>query len=493
MGVGLLLLAALVLFPGFSLFGLHYIKGDSVPVASYVNLAGETNNQSAEWAETETVLIRTDSWDVEVRPATVQDEHFAPNSISAIWYRQYNGFVVGDIQEPTFSGAQFEQVNGTNCLVYEVLEPGGGLLTKVNTQLIILYDASTFGNRNLIIQTNSGDVIIGNDVDSQLTQNFSANEISVTSGSGNVYLGNVSVTGELRVSKESGDFTSQVDLPVNVYIGISSGLGTINLTNVGTGAGQTGLILQTINNANISFDDIRGDLVFEGQAGLITGGRVEGALSVNGGDLDINLDEVVGNVDCDLSDGTLDITTVRGNVTSKTTGGGRVYIDSILGTANIETSGGEILLLDTRSDVTCVSGSGKITVTGSSNTAQYTINSRSGECTLNNIYGSVYFETLDEGNARINIEYQDLSGENYIKTQTGAINITVRNDDSFYFKGWNTANNVSIRLSGCETTAYDNTETTEFPNGAFIYRANSQSTDTLEIRSVSGSITATGV
>ena len=497
-GVGLILLAALVLFPGFSLFGLHYISGDGQAVGNYITLNSEDeNNQIDEWNNVETVLIRTNSWDVTIRPAiTNNDDYYEdmymPNTITALWYREYNGFVVGDVQEPTFEGGKFQEINGTNCLVYEVLEPGGGLLSRINTQLIILYDESLFGDRNIVVETNSGDVMIGNDVDGDYKQGFTSGDINITNGSGDVVIGDVKISGELHISKNSGDVTSQIDLPTNVYIGISSGLGTINLKNVGSSAGQTGLILQTINNANITFNEVRGDLVFEGDAGLINGESVSGLLSVNGGDCDININEVSDDINCTLRDGTLDITTARGDVTVNTTGSGRVYIDSVLGVANIQTTSGEISLPDTKDDVTCVTTSGKITVNGSNNNAHYTINSRSGECTLNNICGSVYFTALDEGNARINIEYRDLTGENYIRTQTGAVNITVLNTDSFFFKGWETSNNVNIRLSGYEITERTNANTA-FANGLSINEANSSSADTLEIRSVSGSITATGV
>ena len=497
-GVALLLLAALVLFPGFSLFGLHYISGDGKTVGHYINLDSTAEeNYVQEWNNTNTVSIITTDWDIEVRPVDKNSENnYMVDTITALFTHRYNGFVYGDVNEPSLKTPRFvEQTDGSYTLVYEVAEPGGGWLSKTDTKLVILFDPEDFVGKNLDIQTRSGIVKIGNNLRYEQTDDssnskkvsvdFTSGDISVSDESGAVTIGDVNVNGEVRVDKNSGDFTSQVNLNENVFIDISGGFGKISLKNVGTSAGETGLILQEIHNSNITFDTVKGDLSFIGSGGLIRGENVEGTLSVDGGNCDVILTKVDGIINWNSTDGSLELKAASSNVLANCSGSGQINIESILGNANISTNSGAINLPDTKANVTAKSNGGAITINGSNNTATYDVSSRSGRVTLSNVCGNVIFNATDNGNASLDVSYISLQGENVLNSQTGEIKVTVGSKMPFFLEGWSTNNSVNIDISACRSNASKSADT-EFANGVAINGGSVS--NSLLITSISGSI-----
>ena len=501
-GLGLILLAGLVIFPGFSLFGLHYVSGDTQKVGDYINLGQATESSPSyaeQWGRTSTVSINTLSWDIELCPVTeANDNYYLPYSITALWSREYNGFVVGEVAEPEFTGGEFmENGDGTLTLYYEVREPDGGWISKVNTELLILFNASDFEGKDIVINTRSGTVKIGdrlryetdeNDQQTKVSTSFTSGDIDITNLSGNITICDVNVGGDVNIDKDSGDFVSQVDLNNNVFIDIDKGFGTVTLQDVGTRVGYTGLIFREINNSNITFGQVRGDLSFDGTGGLIRGESVDGLLSVRGGNCDVILEEVAGMIDWTSTDGSLELGTASGEVTARCTGSGHINIDVALGNLNIETNNGAIALPETRGNVTLDTNNGNIDVTGTQVSAVYTITSRGGRTTLNNIYGTVNFTAKENGNASIDLHYVELRGENVINTQTGNITVTVGSGMPFYLNNWSTNNSVDIEVSGCHSEN-SKMENTEYAGGTAV-SAGSQS-DSLTLISISGQISLT--
>ncbi len=501
-GVGLILLAALVIFPGFSLFGLHYVSGDTQKVGDYINLGEASDNfpsQINEWNKTTTISINTLSWDIELCPVTkANDNYYLADSITALWTREYNGFVVGEVAEPEFTGGEFiENSDGTLTLYYEVREPDGGWISKVNTELLILFNPDDFAGKDIVINTRSGNVKLGDslryetregDTKEKVSTSFTSGDLNITNLTGSITICDVDVSGEVTVDKDSGDFVTQVDLTNNVFVDIDKGFGTITLQDVGTRVGYTGLILEQINNANITFGRVKGDLSLRGTGGLIRGETVDGIMSIRGGNCDVILEEVAGRIDWESTDGSLDLGSAGGDVVAKCTGSGRITIDTVAGDVGIETNGGAITLAETRGDVILDTNNGEINVTGTQTIASYTVTSRGGKTTLDNIHGTVNFTAKENGNASLALNYVELVGENTINTQTGDINIKVGSKTSFYLSNWSTNNSVNIDVSGCRSSN-SKMENTEYAGGVAINTGNID--DNLTLVSISGRISLT--
>lgn len=497
LGLGLILMGALVLFPNFSLFGLHYIKGSGDPNGTYIELnTSKEGNLAEEWKAASGVIIKTTNWDINVHPVTEATKNFyALNTITARWSHKYNGFVVGENWEPKFEGGKFAPVgtDGKVYLIYEVTEPDGGWVSKVDTALEIIYEPAMFSNKDLIIETKSGAVTIGNNAEQEDRKGFEIKNLDITSVSGDVKVRDVVVKGDVNISKSSGDFTTQVDFTNNVNVNIDNGFGTVKLKNVGSTTKSTSLVLNKIKNSNIMFENNYGDLVFEGTGGLVRGKSVEGILSVNGGNCDFDITTVKGNVTFASTDGTLKLAEAQKPVLAQISGSGQVDITKAVSTVDIKTKRGSVKIDEVLSDAKVETDSGKITLKGTSATTKYTVSSVNGEVLLDNIYGTVNFNALSKGKATITVNYKKLVGENIIKTQTGAINInapiaTAANiNDLKFLLSWETVNKVDIKLQGGVTS------TEQKGTNVSVNSATDTSTNKLNLISVSGKINAQSI
>lgn len=490
----LLLLGALVLFPGFSIFGLHYIKGAGDPVGNYIELgATAENSKLAEWESASGILIKTVNWDISVAPVTKATENYhLADTLTARWHHEYNGFVFGDVQEPSFSGGTFANVDGKSYLVYEVSEPSGGWLSKVNAKLEILYDAEILEGKDIIIETETGKVQLGNSTSLENRVGFEIEDLTINSAHGEVQIRDVAVNGDVVVSKKTGDLYSYIDLPNNVKIEITDSFGTVDLENVGTAGTSSSLVFEKMGNSNIKVDDVYGDLIFAGNGGLVRANSVSGILSVNGGKCDFDIANVKGDITFESTDGQLKVAEAKGAVNATITGSGGVNIAKSLDVVNVNTKNGAVMLGEACDDVIVKTDGGSINVTGSTDVNTYDISSINGEAVLNNIYGTVKFNALSKGNAKVKVNYCKIVGENIINTQTGVIEVympvaTSQNINDLKFKlTWETVNDVDIALQGGVSTA-EKKGTNVSVNSA------TDNANTLTLKSVSGKITAKSV
>lgn len=493
----LILMGALVLFPGFNLFGLHYIKGSGQTSGTYIELnAEEEGNKLVQWNNASGVIIKTNGWDISVHPVTeASKNNYAPKTITSLWSHKYNGFVVGDVQEPSFAGGYFAQVgsDGKTYLIYEVKEPSGGWLSKVDTKLEIIYEPEMFDGKELKIETNSGSVVIGNSLELETRVGFEIGDLDITSASGDVTIRDVTINGEVNVDKNSGDFISQVDLTNNVNININGGFGSIDLKNVGSTDKSTSLVLNKISNSNIVFQNVYGDLVFEGTGGLVRGASVSGILSVNAGNCDFDISSVDGVVTFASTDGSLKLAEAKKSVIAQISGSGQVNLAKTYETVNISTKRGAVNLGEVCKDVKVITDGGKISIVGTSATTNYDVSSVNGEVLLDNIYGTVKFNTLSKGKSFVTINYKKLVGDNTINTQTGAINVNVpiatasNINDLRFLLSWETANDVDIKLQGGVSSTERKGENVS------VNSASSTSTNLLKLMSVSGKIYAKSI
>ncbi len=484
-GIAVVLVAfgALVLFPGFSLFGLHYITGDS----KVVGLEYDLKTNSEEWQTVDTVWIKTNAWDIEVHPKTAQEDNiYLEDCLNVRWSHLYNGFVYGEVQEPSLSEPTVVTVGNDNRLLFEVKEPDGGWLSKTDTLIKLYYDANDFAGKNLLIETKSGQVTVGNDID------FTVGDLTINSDNGFVKVNQISLNGDATISKYSGDIDVNVDLPTNVMIDVSSGYGKINLQNVGTST--TALVLgfnEKIKNSNIQIGNVYGALDIKADGGLLRGGNVDGTFSANVSSCDVYLGNVGKNVTFNSVDGLLELNKTSGKVTVNSTGNGRVKIAESASDIDITTRSGEIAVGSANGNVTAVSQYGNINISGANNQITYNVKNRDGNTVLDKVKGSVVFGITNQGRGSVTINYANtnatdindgLFGENIVSTETGAVNITVNTNERFYFKKWSTNNNVNIELSALHSTDKVN-ETGGGVNGASATDSNN-----LTVTSVTGAI-----
>ncbi len=476
--VVVIMCAALVLFPGFSIFGLHYISGDNKPIGKEYNLV----DNSAEWETVSTIWVKTNTWNIDIHPVTSgESEIFVNNCINARWTRLYNGFVFGEVKEPTFEGAKIVTVDGETRLLFEVAEPDGGWLSKNNTKLTILYDNNVFANKNLLIETNTGVIELGNDI------NFATQKLTINSEKGAVTINKITAQNDLEIAKSTGDITVNCDINQNVKIDINSGYGRINMQNAG--AIDKAVVLgfdKPLNNVNVQFGDVTGDLEIKANGGLVRGGNVSGSLNVDVKSCDIYLENINGVSNYLGVDGIFKASKLNGVFDANITGNGRVELGETNGKSTIKTNNGEIKIESAKADVDATSQGGNINITGANNKINLYIKNRNGNTVLDKIKGTVNFAITDKGRGAVTVNYANevgaIVGENVITTETGTIAINLNSADKFFYKKWSTNNKVNIELSGCRSTDKENT------TGSPVNGAESTDTNNLTTTSVAGAI-----
>ena len=490
-----LLMGAMVIFPGFSLFGIHYVSGDSRSMGYYYDVTAtdaDGVNNVEQWAAVDKVLIVTDSWDISLRAVTENDTPYNEVGIETIVRRNYRGFATNDVSTAEFSGYTFEERSDGYYMIMTMTEPTG-FISKTNASVSVLLNSSLLADKDLIIQTNGGKVTLGNKVE-EGSVTTSIENLEINSSGGEVDLRDVTISNMLTVNKKSGNLYVTKDLNCGVELNIASGYGRAEFLNIGTESSSKDLIIQNLYNSTILFDTIYGNFSLDGSGGYVVGDCVQGAVLVNAQTCDVRITDVNGVIDFTNRDGSLTVKNANSNVfTTITNGDGSVNITNLLAESNIATDSGAVNIEQVNSNISVKSNSGRIQLTNAEGRQiNYVIEATDSEVILNDVNGSVNFNTLNRGRASIKVTYQALIGSNNFVTQSGAIDITfIPANYAFLLQGWSTANSVSFKLSNFEEyTINNNLDREDYANGIAIggYNPATDGEKTLTLISNTGAI-----
>lgn len=453
LAVFVILLGAMVLFPSFSLFGIHFVNGDNKIVYSYYDVQDATN--SAEWASVDTLSITTDSWDVYIYSVNSTKHNYTNNGIDARLSRNYSGFANNTVSEATLTSYEFETKSGVNYLSLSTVEPSGWF-SKFDCALYIYLGSDTLQNKKLLVTSNTGDVVIGESIsNNSTTLNF--DNIEVVTNGGKNYVNDVQVKDTLKINKGSGDIYINQNMMCDVQLAVKSGLGKIAVNKIGSETVKKSLVIDDLYNCGVTLNDIYGDLVVKANTGIITGKTVTGTVVFDGENCSLNLTEVGNSIFFNSKDGSLNVNTAN-IVVSDITGSGNIKIKDLKGKSVLSLASGLLNVENVYTDVTAGSIDGSITLNNEKNsTVNFVIESTNGVVSVTNVNGSVHFNTNNNGRATYSGSFNKLIGENVIKTNSGEINIDMLDAGyGFLLKDWSTKSSVYFKLSAFEEFSVKN-------------------------------------
>ncbi len=163
LGLCVILAGVMVLFPGFTLFGLHYIS-----LSQDSKLAFELEySASAEWKETSTVKVITKGYSVVVRPLKTSGKDAEASLITpegnpimrVMVTSSVTGFAWGEIRNFSFT-REFIEENGETILKMEMQEPDGWLYHS-NALIEIVVSKDDLKDINFEFISNSGSAYLG--------------------------------------------------------------------------------------------------------------------------------------------------------------------------------------------------------------------------------------------------------------------------------------------------------------------------------------------
>ena len=480
-----ILLGALVLFPSFSVFGIHYVNGDNKIVYSYYNVQAEDN--IAKWNSVDTLSITTQSWDIYVYSINVTKDNHTPKGIDARLSRNYNGFANNSVGEATLSKYEFETKKDGNYLSLSTTEPSGWF-SRFDCALYIYIDADTLKDKRLLIKSNTGKVVVGEAITNRSTT-LNIQNVDIITDGGNTFINDVNVTNTLNIHKGAGNININPQLLCDVELAITSGLGNVYVNQIGSESVKKSLVIDELYNCGVTLKDIYGDLMVKAGTGIIKGTKVTGTLVFEGENCHLNLAEVGKNLFFNSTDGSLNVTDA-GVVVADVKGSGNIYVKNLKEKSVLESVNGSIKVDNVYADLTSATVNGNITLNNEENsTVNFVVESTNGVVKITKVNGSVHFNTNNNGRATFTGSFNKLIGENIINTVSGEINIDMLDAGyGFMLKDWSTKSTVYFKLSRFEEFSVKNSADDDaYKNGVAI-GGYSGSTDTLSISSNVGKL-----
>lgn len=451
LGVLILGMGALILFPSFSIFGYHYIHLDDEQRTS---IDGSLDT----FANADIIRFQTGRFDVFV----VSDDEsllFEDNmDINVIANRELTGFVRGDVDVPALLAPKVITEDGQSIAVIEMVEPDGLIFDRGMTFAVYVHPA-ILSAKDVQIVTRGGDVYVGDpctfsdDAQTKLSSRVTQlGSLSIQADTGKVHLRSCKVARDVSIAKLSGDVVSNINLTNNVHISITDGLGKINLRNIGADGTAKELFLENVANSHIRFGNVYGDLIMELGAGLLEFDSVFGSIDAVTQSCNIQAKNISGDLILKGDQGNIDIQNVLGEV-DIVQGNGNVSLAKVGGPIQIETKRGNVTLPDLRTNAKITTDNGKIDIDCTAK-CDLVIRSRSGQTTVDGLRGAIDFSSLDRGTASIEIHYNSVNGKSYIHTESGAVEIYVPVLDNASIQ-WSTAKSANINLYATQSTDRD--------------------------------------
>lgn len=480
-----IMLGAMVLFPTFTIFGIHYVNGDNKIVYSYYDVQDEAN--LAQWSSVDTLSITSDSWDIYVYSNKVTKDAHTSAGIDAILTRNYNGFANNNVTEPTISQYVFETKKDGNYLSLHTTEPTGWL-NRTDCALYVYLDVDTLKSKRLLITTNTGKVVLGEAI-AERSNTLNIQSVDIVTNGGNSYVNDVNISSNLKINKGSGNINVNPQLNCDVELAITRGLGNIYTNTIGSETTDKSLVINGLYNSGANIGDIYGDLMVKANAGLIKAGKVTNSVVFDGANCSLNIASVGGNLYFNSTDGSLNVGDAEA-VIAEAKGNGNINVKNLHAESTISTVGGSVRVENVFANINVTTVNGNITLNNEANSkVDFIVETTNGVANITNVNGSVHFNTNNNGRASFVGSYHRLIGENVINTISGEIKIDMLNAGyGFLFRDWATSTNVYFKLSGFEEFGIQKSASDEKYKQGVKIGGYAGSNDTLSISSNFGKL-----
>lgn len=442
LGVLILGMGILIIFPSFNIFGYHYVNLDDQQRTSL-------DVSSNMFSSADIIRFETGRFDIHLIE-TDETKLFTDNSdINVIATRALTGFVRGNVEEPVLVAPKLVQEDGKQVAVIQMAEPDG-LIFDSGMSFDVYVNKSTLGAKDVDVVTKGGDVYLGNvckfsdEEQTDLTSPvLRLGSLNVKADSGAVYLRSIDVARNIEITKKSGDIASYINLPNNLTISITDGLGKINLRNVGSEGAVKELFLKHVANSHIKLNSVYGDMIMSAGAGLLDMSSVFGEMEVTSNACNIKMETVSAGLTIKGSDGHVDIDRVLGEV-NITQANGSVALDEVGDIVYIKTNGGNVSLPNLRTDAEIITHNGNINIKCTLE-CDIKIRSHSGATTIEDLRGAIDFSATDRGTAKLDVVFDSIIGISKIYTESGNVSVTIPVNTNSYLS-WSTAKSADIQV-----------------------------------------------
>ena len=490
----------LVLFPGASIFGLSYVSFDNKPVTTQYQLNQEPFTTS------DVIKVDAGMFSVDVKIVNEDKITNGGSHLTVQLNRYLTGFVIGDEADKKIELKGEQVTEGENkVLSLKITQPQKGWLFPTKCELSILVPKDALKDKDLVINTKSGNVVVGHDPlyneENQNTTTFmKIKSLNAKTEKGDVTLGCVNFTQPLAIEQESGTITSKVDLDVDATLSQTNGFGNIKLKNVGTSDQHKNLIIKSVWNSAVNIDTIYGDIVATNiQGGNFKIDTIAGDSQITNDYADFTIKNIQKNLVYTANEGALNITNVLGkvNITQKQ---GNVKIINLGNNGSaymqeITTDNAGVEVVKLHNDVTIKANKGEVNLTGcpdDSSPVNIIVNAKDSKINLFKVNGSVNY-TCDEGSSAVYVEYNKLYNANSFKNTIGALDIVMALDssDPMWLK-WQTNNQANIKLYSVESTKKLSSEVSgATEKGVAVNGATDATLNSIDIKTNMGKINVT--
>lgn len=448
LGVLILGMGALIIFPDFNIFGYHYIHLNDQQRTS-------VDVQSTDYLDADIIRFQTGRFDVYLLE-TDDSLLFEDNSdINILANRKITGFVKGEVEEPVLLAPKYVVEDGKSVVLVEMSEPDG-LIFNRGMAFYVYCNTDLLRSKDVEVVSRGGNVYVGNKcvfADSDKTELtspvFGMGSISVNADAGAVYLRSCEVVRDIHISKKSGDIVSYINLPNNVYASISEGLGQIALRNVGTTGAIKELYLDDIENSHITFNNVYGNLTMSAGGGMLQAKAVYGEFDIASNSCNIDLETVSQGLTVKGKDGYINIKNVLGEVNINN-GNGSVALQEVGDIIYIATHSGNVTLPNLRTDAKVITHNGAIDI-DCTYQCDLIIRSHAGATTIDGVRGALDFSATDRGTASLNVTFNTITGISKIYTESGAVNVAIPNTTDAYLS-WTTAKSANVQVYSHQST-----------------------------------------
>lgn len=453
LGVLILGMGILIIFPNFSIFGYHYIHLDDQQRTSL-------DVSSQDFLDADIVRFETGRFDIYLLE-TDENLLFTDNSdINVLANRELTGFVRGDVEEPVLQIPRFVVEDGKSVAIIQMSEPDGLIFNRGMT-FSVYVNTNLLASKDVEVVSRGGSVFVGNkctfsdDNQTNLTSPVTKfGSLSVTADAGAVYLRSCEVVRDITVTKKSGDFVSYINLPNNVTASISDGLGNITLRNVGTSGGIKELYLDDVENSHITFNNIYGNLTVSAGGGILQGKAVYGELDIASNSCNIELDTVSEGLTVKGKDGAINIKNVLGEVNINN-GNGSIELGNAEDIIYIATHSGNVTLPNLRTNAKVITHNGKINIDCTSQ-CDLVVRSHSGITRVDNLFGAIDYAVLDKGTATLDVTFNTIAGISKIYTESGYVFVSIPITTDSYLS-WSTAKSANVQVYSDQSTEREGT------------------------------------
>ncbi len=310
---------AMMFLPQRVILGLQYYSYNTqLPVENTTD-----NGLNLNFANTKKIVINSNSSNVLIQKADVEKDR-------VLFVNKSFGFATGkDNVKHSHEIKYFD-----NTLTINVTEPQGFLKLSDNTQVIIqlpLTSEYNFQNTEFVVSTESGSVVVGNTTAKDVDTKLNIEKLSVSTQSGNIRL------------------TENLDSNFNSLF-LSTKNGRCTVDNPTLSSASLKLVTE---NGSFSLKDLKNSTggIIEANLGngKLKAASITGSLSLVCKDAEVNVDtitkDLIGNNMKDIINRSkLSVGKVGGNISLPYLKDSNLTINEVGGEANIESTGGNIVI-----------------------------------------------------------------------------------------------------------------------------------------------------